>query len=72
MTPGVPDFSGWPVDRLRAHRKQLQEILLVSVGQNDPVRAELRAEFEAAHDELSRRARRETATSETPDPEEGR
>lgn len=42
------DFSAWTRERLAAHLKHLESLLLASVGQSDPERPQLRAEHEAA------------------------
>lgn len=49
MTADAPeDFSAWTRERLAAHLKHLESLLLASVGQSDPERPQLRAEHEAA------------------------
>lgn len=43
----TPDFNGWSLDRLNAQRKHLWSLLVVSAGQGDPERPQLRAEHAA-------------------------
>lgn len=43
----APDFTTWTLDRLTAHKRHLEGILVVSAGQRDPLRPQLRAEYKA-------------------------
>ena len=52
-TPGIPDFSGWALDRLITQRDHLQSILLVSAGQSD--RPQIREEYDAVCAEITKR-----------------
>lgn len=54
-TPETPDFNGWSLDRLDAQRKHLWALLVVSVGQGDPERPQLRAEHAAVCAEIASR-----------------
>jgi hypothetical protein len=51
----APGFAGWTRDRLAAYGKHLEALLIVSAGQGDPDRAEIRAEHAAVHAEIKRK-----------------
>ena len=50
-----PDFTTWAMPRLTAQRDHLSQILLVSVGQDDPEKPKIRGELRAILAELARR-----------------
>lgn len=43
----IPDFTTWSLTRLLGQKKYLESLLAMTAGQNDPVRPQLRAEYEA-------------------------
>jgi hypothetical protein len=50
-----PGIAGWTIPELIAHQEHLRRLLVVSAGQDDPEKQELRAELEAIRTEIRRR-----------------
>jgi len=56
MSVELPDFTTWTDERLAGQRDHLGSLLMISVGQKDPWKPRLRAEFKAIREEINRRA----------------